>query len=717
MAPRRGTVTGFAQRTRGIRWRACAPLIGLLAITVIAPLVLFSWRNTSSASSYLSSDDFSNHLSTMEKVERRLCALEHIETLFPKEVLDVIYSKEEDTRPLNFNLVGRKDLSSSLVQEERLELSEKPSEKVPERTITEVVKQTIPLVDGQKKSVVQDQAEAGDDLPTVTFEEAKAQLEASGGLGSSGFIPEVNATAQQLRKQLRHHRHEKRLTELIRQDPEEDSKAETAAVKKSKEIDTGVDGKYSIWKREDVENADSMVRIMRDQLIMARAYAAIAESSNNARLLRDLKLKIKDNQKVLEDAEVDVELPSSAKERIKQMGRLLTKARDQHRDQSVMVKKLRAMLQSSEENARTLKKQSTFLSQLAAKTIPKGLHCLSMLLTVEFHTRPEDERDFPFSPKLEDPSLYHYALFSDNILAAAVVVNSTIFHAQEPEKHVFHLVTDRMNFGAMKMWFLANPPGEATIEVLNVDDFKWLNTSYCPVLRQLESDSMKEYYFKAGTGTNLASVTSNLKYRNPKYLSMLNHLRFYLPETYPKLEKIVFLDDDVVVQRDLTDLWKVDLQGNVNAAVETCGPSFHRFDKYLNFSHPDIANNFDPMACGWAYGMNVFDLVEWKKRDITGIYHKWQRLNEDRTLWKLGTLPPGLITFYNLTYALPKRWHVLGLGYNAGVLQKEIEHASVIHFNGNMKPWLEIGMSRYKPYWTKYVKFDHSFLQQCNINT
>jgi alpha-1,4-galacturonosyltransferase len=121
---------------------------------------------------------------------------------------------------------------------------------------------------------------------------------------------------------------------------------------------------------------------------------------------------------------------SSAKGKLKQMGRLLTKAREQYRDQSVMVKKLRAMLQSSEENARALKKQSTFLSQLAAKTIPKGLHCLSMLLTGEYYTRPLEERDFLFSPKLEDPSLYHYALFSDNVLAAAVVVNSTIFHAK-----------------------------------------------------------------------------------------------------------------------------------------------------------------------------------------------------------------------------------------------------------------------------------------------
>ncbi len=105
------------------------------------------------------------------------------------------------------------------------------------------------------------------------------------------------------------------------------------------------------------------------------------------------------------------------------------------------------------------------------------------------------------------------------------------------------------------MWFLANPPGAATIEVQNVDDFKWLNSSYCPVLRQLESSAMKNFYFKADSAITLAAGTSNLKYRNPKYLSMLNHLRFYLPEVYPKLDKILFLDDDIVVQKDLTPLW------------------------------------------------------------------------------------------------------------------------------------------------------------------
>lgn len=115
---------------------------------------------------------------------------------------------------------------------------------------------------------------------------------------------------------------------------------------------------------------------------------------------------------------------------MKLMGELLAQARDKHYDSNTMVKKLRAMLQAAEDNARMLKKQSTFLSQLAAKTVPKGLHCFSMRLTVEYHRLPLGDREFAHQEKLEDPNLYHYALFSDNILAAAVVVNSTVLNAK-----------------------------------------------------------------------------------------------------------------------------------------------------------------------------------------------------------------------------------------------------------------------------------------------
>ena len=37
-------------------------------------------------------------------------------------------------------------------------------------------------------------------------------------------------------------------------------------------------------------------------------------------------------------------------------------------------------------------------------------------------------------------------------------------------------------------------------------------------------------------------------------------------------------------------------------------------------------------ACGWAYGMNLFDLQQWRVKDITGIYHHWQELVSEDVL-------------------------------------------------------------------------------------
>lgn len=713
------------------------PLAGFLVIFVVTPLVFLAARSRHSAStSAPAGHNFSGDGSViMEQADdwRKQSAIESIDSLFPKEVIDVITANTDDSGSLNLNIVGRNDLSSSWVLE-------KPSE-VNQRDITYYERQTTSGDSSEKLHSQQDGVisnEGGKENPEagkMNDEEPKKSSNDEELLtnfqeddtGTEQRDVKNNALADHmqfeesptkvLRRQLRQKRREKRSTELIQQDEEERVELENAAIKRSKEVDSAVLGKYSIWRRENEnENSDSTVRLMRDQLIMARVYSSISQARNNLDLYQELMVRTKECQRALGEAITDSDLPPSAPEKIKAMGHVLSKARELYYDCTTVTKKLRAMLQSADEQVRTLKKQSTFLSQLAAKTVPKGLHCLSMRLTIDYYLLPLEKRNFPKEDKLEDPSLYHYALFSDNVLAASVVVNSTIVNAKESEKHVFHLVTDKLNFGAMKMWFLLNPPGKAAIHVENVDDFKWLNSSYCPVLRQLESAAMKEYYFKADHPTTLSAGSSNLKYRNPKYLSMLNHLRFYLPQVYPKLDKILFLDDDIVVQKDLTALWSVDLHGKVNGAVETCGESFHRFDKYLNFSNPHIARHFDPNACGWAYGMNVFDLKEWKKQDITGIYHKWQNMNEDRVLWKLGTLPPGLITFYGLTHPLDKSWHVLGLGYNPSVDRSEIDNAAVVHYNGNMKPWLELAMTKYRPYWTKYIKYDHPFLQQCNIN-
>ncbi|KAJ4896306.1 Polygalacturonate 4-alpha-galacturonosyltransferase [Raphanus sativus] len=670
MALKRG-LSGV-NRIRGGGGGSRSAFIILVFFCVFAPLVFFVGRGV-----YIdSSNDYSNGSVKQDLDWRERLAMKSLRSLFSKEVLDVITASTADLGPFSLDSFKKNNLSASWRREVGVDTSVRNSQN-----------QTTPSIMNAKRDIT-----------------------SKGGSSHQ----KVETPAKFYRRQLREKRREMRANELVQRNDDTILKLENAAIERSKSVDSAVLGKYSIWRRENEnDNSDSNIRLMRDQVIMARVYTGIAKLKNKTELLQELQARIKDSQRVLSEATTDADLPRSAHDKLRDMGQVLSKAKMQLYDCKLVTGKLRAMLQTADEQVRSLKKQSTFLAQLAAKTIPNPIHCLSMRLTIDYYLLSPEKRKFPRRENRENPNLYHYALFSDNVLAASVVVNSTIMNAKDPSKHVFHLVTDKLNFAAMNMWFLLNPPGKATIHVENVDEFKWLNSSYCPVLRQLESSAMKEYYFKAD---HPSSGSSNLKYRNPKYLSMLNHLRFYLPDLYPKLNKILFLDDDIIVQKDLTPLWEVNLNGKVNGAVETCGESFHRFDKYLNFSNPHIARNFNPNACGWAYGMNMFDLKEWKKRDITGIYHKWQNMNENRTLWKLGTLPPGLITFYGLTHPLDKSWHVLGLGYNPSIAKKDIQNAAVVHYNGNMKPWLELAMSKYRPYWTKYIKFDHPYLRRCNLH-
>lgn len=104
-------------------------------------------------------------------------------------------------------------------------------------------------------------------------------------------------------------------------------------------------------------------------------------------------------------------------------------------------------------------------------------------------------------------------------------------------------------------------------------------------------------------------------------------LSFFL-QLFPSLNKVVFLDDDIVIQTDLTPLWDIDMNGKVNGAVETCRGEdkfvmSKKFKSYLNFSNPTIARNFDPEECAWAYGMNVFDLAAWRRTNISSTYYHW----------------------------------------------------------------------------------------------
>ncbi|CAN4079441.1 unnamed protein product [Withania somnifera] len=393
---------------------------------------------------------------------------------------------------------------------------------------------------------------------------------------------------------------------------------------------------------------------------------------------------------------------------------------------------LKGMLEKSEREIRESKFAELMNKHFAASAIPKGIHCLSLRLTDEYSSNAHARRQLPspeLLPLLSDNSLYHFVVSTDNILAASVVVNSAVQSSMKPEKIVFHVITDKKTYAGMHSWFALNPVTPALVEVKGVHQFDWLTRENVPVLEAVESHNVIRKYYHGNhlTGANLSDTTprffaSTLQARSPKYISLLNHLRIYLPELFPNLDKVVFLDDDVVIQRDLAPLWDIDLNGKVNGAVETCKGEDEwvmskRFRNYFNFSHPLIAKNLNPEICAWAYGMNIFDLRAWRKTDITNTYHTWlkENLKSNLTMWKLGTLPPALIAFKGHVHPIDASWHLLGLGYQSKTNIDNVKKAAVIHYNGQCKPWLEIGFEHLRPFWAKFVNSSNDFIRNCHI--
>ena len=48
--------------------------------------------------------------------------------------------------------------------------------------------------------------------------------------------------------------------------------------------------------------------------------------------------------------------------------------------------------------------------------------------------------------------------------------------------------------------------------------------------------------------------------------------------------------------------------------------------------------------------------------------------------------------------------------------RNNVREAEVIHYGGYAKPWLELGIGKYKSFWTRFVNFDNLILQECNVH-
>ncbi|KAF8407974.1 hypothetical protein HHK36_007114 [Tetracentron sinense] len=162
---------------------------------------------------------------------------------------------------------------------------------------------------------------------------------------------------------------------------------------------------------------------------------------------------------------------------------------------------------------------------------------------------------------------------------------------------------------------------------------------------------------------NLISSSIRQALENP-----LNYARSYLADILePCVNRVIYLDSDLVVVDDIKKLWSISLTGSrtIGAGRKLC---------YFN------------------KGVMVMDLVRWREGNFRRRIEYWMEFQKQRRIYELGSLPPFLLVFAGDVVGIDHRWNQHGLGGDNVVASCRSLHSgsvSLLHWSWKGKPYMD----------------------------
>ncbi|XP_041377971.1 glycosyltransferase 8 domain-containing protein 2-like [Gigantopelta aegis] len=284
----------------------------------------------------------------------------------------------------------------------------------------------------------------------------------------------------------------------------------------------------------------------------------------------------------------------------------------------------------------------------------------------------------------------HVCITSDkNTLGGAVaLINSIVSNTKS--NVMFHIVTDEESMDHLSIWIMKSKLKDINYE-MKAFNTKWVEGKI------------------------------NVRGGRLELASPLNYARYYLPKLFPKLsEKIIFIDDDCIVQGDISELYRLKFnKGHIAAFSEDCVGASKRlthmknnYADYIDFKNKQVKlMKIKPTTCSFNSGLFVTDLSAWRKQRITEQLEYWMQLNTKEEVYGNergggGSQPPMMLVFYKKYTEIPPTWHVRYLGWTPGTsyTKQFIRGAKLLHWNGRFKPWGR--QTQHVEVWNKYYLTD-----------
>lgn len=231
-------------------------------------------------------------------------------------------------------------------------------------------------------------------------------------------------------------------------------------------------------------------------------------------------------------------------------------------------------------------------------------------------------------------------------------------------------------------------------------DFYVIDDEISIANKRLMRDTLKEY------DAMLHFLTIDKKYFSDAVESdripETAYYRIAIPELFrdQDLERILYLDCDMIALGDISELWEIDLSDYTLAAVEDAG-FHHRLEKMA-------------IACdSTKYFNSGFMLINMKKWLAENVTNRVLRFIHDN---------PEKLKFHDqdaLNAILHDQWLQLHPKWNAQsyIMKREVEHPDpegekeyfetrrdpqIIHYSGHVKPWSPEFTSSLKKYYEEY---------------
>ena len=185
---------------------------------------------------------------------------------------------------------------------------------------------------------------------------------------------------------------------------------------------------------------------------------------------------------------------------------------------------------------------------------------------------------------------------------------------------------------------------------------------------------------------------------NIAHSNLMNYARIFLPEIFKHVtSKGLYLDTDLIIQRDIKDLYKISLNDYACAS-----PLTRDLKIFMNFPDeiPELKIKIDNNLKGFNAGVYLFSFKYWKKYNLTQKCIEILIYNLTHKIMRHGTQPLMNLIFNGKIKNIDPRWNFTGLGWERKLSPDSLSKAYILHWSGPRKPWLKNGL--YKSYWVKY---------------